>query len=114
MLVDTFKTDCVMMDKRSVSDGEGGFVTKWVDGASFRAAVVRDSSLQARVAEKEGLTNVYTVTTDANAPLNFHDVFKRLSDGQVFRVTSNADDKRTPDVASFKFSQVQAEEWRLS
>lgn len=113
MLVDTFKTDCVMMDRKSVSDGEGGFITKWVEGAPFRAAVVRDSSLQARVAEKEGLTNVYTVTADANAPLGFHDVFKRLSDGQIFRVTSNADDKRTPDVASFNFSQVQAEEWKL-
>jgi len=113
-LVDAFKTDCVIMDKSRVSDGEGGFVTTWVDGAQFKAAIVRDTSLQARVAEKEGVSNVYTVTTDKNAMLEFNDVFKRVSDGQVFRVRSNGDDKQTPGVATFQFAQVTAEEWVLS
>ena len=67
-----------------------------------------------RIAEQEGFTNAYTVTTSKNARLDFHDVFKRVSDGQVFRVTSNADDMQTPQVASFSFWQVSAEEWRLS
>lgn len=114
MLVDNFKVPCVMMERRTVSDGEGGFTTEWTEGASFDAAIVRDTTLAARVAEKEGVTNTYTVTTGKNASLDFHDVFKRLSDGQVFRVTSNADDMQTPDVASFSFMQTTAEEWRLS
>lgn len=114
MLVDNFKVPCVMMERRTVSDGEGGFTTEWTEGASFDAAIVRDTTLAARVAEKEGITNTYTVTTGKNALLDFHDVFKRLSDGQVFRVTSNADDMQTPDVASFSFMQATAEEWRLS
>lgn len=103
-----------MLDKVRVSDGEGGFTTSWQEGAEFDAAIVKDTSLEARIAEKDGLTNTYTVTTSANAALDFHDVFKRLSDGQVFRVTSNGDDKRTPSVASFQFEQVTAEEWRLA
>lgn len=114
MLIDTFKVDCVLMDKVRVEDGEGGFTTGWQEGAAFKAAIVHDTSLEARVAEKDGLTNTYTVTTETNAALDFHDVFKRVSDGQVFRVTSNGDDKRTPSVASFSFSQVTAEEWQLS
>lgn len=113
-LVDAFKVPCVVMDKAEVPDGEGGFTTAWREGAEFDAAIVRDTSLEARVAEKGGLTNTYTVTTPAGASLGFHDVFKRRSDGQVFRVTSNGDDRRTPPAASFEFEQVGAEEWGLS
>lgn len=113
-LIDAFKEPCVLMERQRVSDGEGGWTTSWVEGAAFDAAIVRDTTLAARVAEKEGVSNVYTVTTDANAYLEFHDVFKRVSDGQVFRVTSNGDDVRTPDVATFQFVQVSAEEWVLS
>lgn len=113
-LVDSFKEPCVLMEKKSVSDGEGGWTTTWVDGAAFDAAIVRDTTLAARVAEKEGVSNVYTVTTDTDARLEFHDVFKRVSDGQVFRVTSNGDDMKTPGRATFSFEQVSAEEWSLS
>ena len=113
-LIDAFKEPCVVMNKAKVPDGEGGFTTAWQEGAGFDAAIVKDTSLEARIAEKDGLTNTYTVTTSANAALEFHDVFKRKSDGQVFRVTSNGDDKRTPPVASFEFEQVSAEEWSLS
>lgn len=102
------------MDKKSVPDGEGGFTSQWVDGAEFMAAIVRSNTAEVRIAEQEGFTNVYTVTTSPNAPLQFHDVFKRVSDEQVFRVTSNGDDMQTPSVASFQFQQVNAEEWKLS
>jgi hypothetical protein len=72
-----------------------------------------DSTLQARVAESEGMKAIYTVTTERAMPLDFHDVFRRVSDGQVFRVTSDGTDKQTPDRAGFQFSQVSAEEWGL-
>lgn len=113
-LVDSLKGPCVLMEKKRVSDGEGGWVTTWVDGAAFDAAITRDTTLAARVAEKEGVSNVYTVTTGTDTRLEFHDVFKRVGDGQVFRVTSNGDDMRTPDRATFSFEQVGAEEWSLS
>ncbi len=114
MLIDEFKVACTLLERRSVSDGEGGFTTSWVDGAEFQAAIVRDTTATVRIAEQEGFTNVYTVTVGRNVPLEFHDVFRRASDGQVFRVTSNADDVQTPSVASFQFQQVSAEEWTLS
>lgn len=113
-LIDAFKGPCVVMNEAEVPDGEGGFTTAWREGAEFEAAIVKDTSLEARIAEKDGLANTYTVTTSTDASLGFHGVFKRKSDGQVFRVTSNGDDKRTPSVASFEFEQVSAEEWSLS
>lgn len=113
-LIDAFKEPCVIMNKAKVSDGEGGLKVEWQEGAEFDAAIVKDSSLEARIAEREGLTNTYTVTTSPNAALEFHDVFKRVRDGQVFRVTSNGDDVRPPSVATFDFEQVSAEEWELT
>lgn len=113
-LIDSFKEPCIIMEKQRVSDGEGGFVTEWVDGAEFQAAIVLDNSTEARIAQKQGVTNLYTVTVGVNANLDYHDVFRRVRDGQIFRVTSNGDDKKTPSVASFEFEQVSAEEWVLS
>lgn len=113
-LIDSFKERCVLVEKTRTPDGEGGWSTTWVDGIEFDAAIVMDTTLQARVAEKEGMTSVYTVTTDKSLPLDFHDVFRRLRDGKVFRVTRDSSDKETPDVASFQFHQVSAEEWQLT
>ena len=111
-LIDSFKTDCVLMERTRTSDGEGGWVTSWVEGIGFRAAIVLDSSINARIAEGQGVTGVYTVTTERNVALDFHDAFKRLSDGQVFRVTKVNDS--TPEAASFDFNQYQAESWELA
>lgn len=113
-LIDAFKGTCILMEKRRIPDGEGGWIQTWEEGPEFEAAVVMDTTLNARVAEKEGMTAVYTVTTEKGFPLEFHDVFKRAKDGKVFRVTSDSSDKETPDVASFQFHQVNAEEWQLT
>ena len=105
--------DVVMLEKRRVPDGEGGFTTGWEDGVQFKAAINFDSSMEARTAEKAGVTSLYTVTVPLNCGLEYHDVFRRLRDGKVFRVTSDGDDKITPPSASFQFAQVTAEEWTL-
>ena len=102
--------DVVMLEKKRVPDGESGFTTKWEDGVQFKAAINFDSSIEARTAEKAGVTSLYTVTVPLNCKLEYHDVFRRLRDGKVFRVTSDGDDKITPMSASFQFAQVTAEE----
>lgn len=112
-LVDNFMENCCVVDKTHTSDGLGGFTTQWVDGAEFKAAIVKDSTLNARIAEKEGVTEIYTVTTAKGLGLEYHDVIKRLKDGAVFRITSNSHDSQTPDVATFSFEQVSAERWEL-
>jgi DNA polymerase III sliding clamp (beta) subunit (PCNA family) len=103
----------VMLEKRRVPDGEGGFITTWEAGAEFDAGITFDTSIEARTAEKQGVTSMYTVTTAKSIVLEYHDVFKRLRDGKIFRVTSDGDDKQTPKSASFQISQVTAEEWSL-
>lgn len=112
-LKDEMKVACALLDKQRQPDGEGGFITKWVEGAKFMAGIVQNTTIEARIAEKQGVTSIYTVDTDKNAILEYNDVFRRLYDGKVFRVTSNGKEKKTPDSATINMSQVTAEEWRL-
>lgn len=105
--------NCTMIDKRTVADGYGGYTVQYVDGAPFDAAVILNSSMQARVAEHEGVTALYTVTTSKALNLQYHDVFRRERDKKIFRVTSDGDDKLTPASASLDMRQVSAEEFVL-
>lgn len=104
---------CVMLDKRTSSDGRGGTITTWVEGAEFNAAVTFDTSMEARTAEAQGVTALYTVTTTKAVNLQYHDVFRRKSDGKIIRVTSDGDDKKTPLSAGLDMRQVTAEEWSI-
>lgn len=112
LLTEAMET-CTMIDRTTAPDGYGGIITTWVDGAAFQAAIVLDSSMQARTAAVQGVTSLYTVTTKKNLNLQYHDVFRRGSDGKVFRVTSDGDDKKTPASAALNMRQVSAEEWSL-
>jgi hypothetical protein len=112
-LIDDFTSKCVMQDRVTRPDGYGGFKPQWVDGAKFDAAITLDTSMQSRIAEQQGVTALYTVTTKKTINLQYHDAFKRLSDGKIFRVTSDGDDKYTPASASLDMRQVTAEEWSI-
>lgn len=105
---------CVMLDRRIVDDGYGSYTTIWTEGVQFDAAVTFDTSVEARIAGKQGVTSLYTVTTNKAMILQYHDVFKRVIDGKVFRVTSDGDDKHTPNSATINMRQVTAEEWVLN
>jgi uncharacterized protein YdbL (DUF1318 family) len=113
-LLSELMESCILMDKRTTSDGYGGYITSYVPGAEFEAAIVRDSSLQARVAEKQGVKDLFTITTKKVLKLAFGDVFQRQSDGKYFKVTTNNDDRKTPECATLDMRQVNAEEYSLA
>lgn len=113
-LLNEMKTTCVILDKRTVPDGLGGYLIEYVEGARFQAAVIKDSTLNARVAEKQGVKEIYTVVVDKGVPLEFHDIFRRESDGLTFRVTSNVTDSEAPDRSTVKIGKVSAERFDIS
>lgn len=103
---------CVMMHKTSQDDPYGGEdIISWQDGASFNAAIVFDASMQARIAQAQQVSSLYTVTTPRSKTLEYHEVFRRLRDGKIFRVTSDGDDRFTPRSAGLDMRQVSAEEY---
>lgn len=113
-LIGKIETECVMMNRKSIPNEIGGFDNVWVESeAVFKAAITKDTTLAARVAEKEGVTEVYTITVPKGLPLEFHDVVKRLEDGATFRVMSNIKDSETPPSASFQIGVVSAERYEL-
>lgn len=104
---------CHFYTKVKQADGYGGYKTAYIKGEAFNCAITFDSSIEARRADKEGVTSLYTVTTPRNLTLEYHDVFERDRDGKIFRVTSDGDDKFTPSSASLDMRQVTAEEWEI-
>lgn len=105
---------CIFLNKTKVPDGYGGSIDTYTDGVEFDAAIVFDTSIEARVGEKQGVTSLYTVTTSRGITLEYHDVFRRVRDSKVFRVTSDGDDKYTPASTTLDMRQVTAEEFILT
>lgn len=105
--------DCIMLNKSIQEDGYGGYEVVYSEGVTFKAAVSFDMSMNARTAEAQGVKSRYTVTTDRGMIMQFHDVFKRVRDDKIFRVTTDGDDKFTPASATLDMRQVEAEEWSL-
>lgn len=111
-LMSDMMVDCAFLDKTTQPDGFGGAVPIWTEGAPFKAAINLQSSIQARVAEVQGVTGMYRVTVPKSVRIGYGEAFIRLSDGKKFRNVSK-DDIATPETASFQVRVFNAEEWDL-
>lgn len=115
-LLESMMSACVMMDRTTVKDGMGGFIYSWVDGAEFKAYVRKESAPEITVAEQTGAKEMFTVVVPMTVTLVYHDVFKRLSDGAIFRLTSNTKDGETSKTAStpVQVARANCERWELT
>lgn len=113
-LLEEYMEDCVIIDRRTVPDGYGGFTNVWAEGAPIKAAITKDNSISAEIAAAEDVKTIYKITTTRNINLQFHQIVKRVSDGKIFRCTTDGDDAKTPSSASIDMRQVTAEEWVLT
>lgn len=112
-LLENAYEDFTIINKAIVDDGYGGQETVWTDGATIKGAMVFDNSTQMKVAQAMGVTSAYTLTVKKNIELDYHTVLRRENDGKIFRLTSNSDDKKTPESAALNMRQYSAEEWKL-
>ena len=105
----------VLMVKKLTPDGEGDQIEQWTDSGTFYASVTLDSSMQAKVAEKQGVTGAYSIFTKGQVTLEYHNVVRRTSDGMILRVTSRSGaDTKTPGISSMDLKKVSAEEWSIN
>lgn len=104
---------CVLYTKQVSGDGQGGYVTEWVDSVQFDCWFELDTSTTGAIAEKQGVTSLYTIYVRKDIPISPLDAFRRLSDGAVFRVTSDGTDKKTPAISAINGRQFKAERWVL-
>lgn len=110
-LLDRMATSCKIVNHVRTDDDVGGYKDTWEDGASFDATIIKNSTTEAQIAEKQGIEELFTVVTKSSFKLDFHDVFRRVSDSQVFRVTSNATDSEAPGASTVQICKVTAEKW---
>lgn len=113
-LITSMMEPCTFINRIRTDDPYGGYIEAYSDGATFRAAVIKNATTEAVVAEKQGITEIFTVVTDKGFALDYNDLFRRDSDGQVFRVTSNIKDSEAPDASTVKIGKVTAEKAVLS
>ena len=102
---------CYVLEPVTVPDGVGGYQTTWSKRDKLQAAVVRTDTAESSNSGKREEVAIYTITSET--ALAYNTFIQRENDGKVIRVTSTAQDMRTPNVASFEFYQIQGEETRL-
>ena len=104
---------CQILNHIRTDDPFGGYTDEWTEGATFQAAIAKNGSPEMIVAEKQGLGETFTVVVDQSFSLDYHDVFKRLSDNAIFRVTSRTTDSTAHPASTVKIAKVTAERWEL-
>lgn len=112
-LLDDFARTCVPMERTRKPDGESGYITTWSEGLEFANYQALDTSMQARIAEKQGVTSVYSALVRSDLPIEYNDYFKDKTTGLTYRVTSNPEDKVAPKSASFALKYFTAERKEL-
>lgn len=112
-LIESMMEDFAFMNHVREDDPYGGYSDTWAEGATFQAAVIKNSTTQAQIAEKQGINEIFTIVTKKTVMLDFHDVVKRKSDNEIFRVTSRAVDSAAPAESSVPIVKVSAERWVL-
>lgn len=112
-LLDSMMESCVLLNHIREDDPYGGYTDTWADGARFSAVIVKNSTTEAKIAERQGIAEIFTVITGKGFPLDYHDVFRRESDGSIFRVTSTTTDSEAPEESTVQIAKVTAERWQL-
>lgn len=105
--------DCKILNHVRTDDDYGGYTDEWTEGATFKAAIAKNGSPEQLVAEQQGVAEQFTVVVDQDFVLDYHDVFRRVSDGSVFRVTSRTADSTAHPASTVKIAKVTAERWVL-
>ena len=113
-LLDDFASPCVFMEKTRTPDGAGGYLVEWKEGAEFVNYQSMDTSMESRIAEKQGVTSVYSVLVNQSVPIEYGDYFKDKNTGLVYRVTSNPEEKKSPKSATFDLKYFTSERTELT
>ena len=108
-LLDDFARTCVLMEKKRVPDGAGGYMVQWEEGAEFTNYQALDTSMEARRAEKEGVTSLYSALVEQSVPIEYNDYFRDETTGETYRVTSNPEEKMAPRSSTLPLKYFTAE-----
>ena len=112
-LMDEYNAECVLLVKTRTDDPVGGYQTVWADGVHFQAAWEYESAPEITVAEQQGVARTYRIYVDKTLDLDFHEVFRRTDNGQIYRVTNPGTDRKTPNFSTLNKRLIEVEKWQL-
>lgn len=105
--------DFAIIKQVTSSDGYGGEITEFETISTFKGALVFNTSSEILVARSQNVVSAYTLTTNKDVILEYHTLIKKLSNNKILRVTSDGDDKYTPNSALLNMRQVTCEEYSI-
>ena len=108
-LLNDFARPCVLLEKTRKPDGEGGYIVEWTDGAEFINYQALDTSMEARRAEKEGVTSLYSALVGKTVPIEYNDYFRDETTGKTYRVTSDPEERVAPRSSTLPLKYFTAE-----
>lgn len=112
-LMDEYNSGCVLLNRRTVRDGVGGYKTEWAEGVAFEAAWEYEDAPEITVAEQQGVERTYRIYVDKTLELEYHDAFRRINNGQIYRVTNPGTDRHTPSFSLLNKRLIEVEKWAL-
>lgn len=112
-LLDEYNETFELLDKVRAPDGMGGYTTTYTKSVEIEGALAPASETEIKTAEamKESITHVFI--TNKYTELDYHDVLRRVEDGQTYRVTAIGDGIKTPGSSSLNLRKYALEKWEL-
>ena len=104
---------CHIIDIVTSDDAFGSATKSYRVGASIDAAIIKNSTTEAIVAEKQGVEEIFTLVTHSGSMLDYHSIVRRDSDKEYFIVTSREVDSKAPAQSTVQISKVNAERWKV-
>ena len=109
MLLDYYGKECVILNKTTQNSPEGGYITSWNECAHFTNYQALDTSTEAQIAEKQGLTALYNVLVEKSVPLAYGDYYRDIETQTTYRVTSEPSEVQAPASSSLNLKRYSAE-----
>jgi hypothetical protein len=104
-----YAENIVLMERKIIDDGMGGYEENWAEGITFKGSVRTSNSLQTLIAEQQGVTSVYMLLFPIDLPLKYGDVLKQGE--RYFKITSNPEDGKPPKTSPIDFISVTLENY---
>lgn len=102
----------VVLNRNLTSDGLGGQEYTIVEGLSFEGVLILNTSIEGQIAQKQGVTGIYTFAYPKNLNIPPKTILRRVKDGKIFR-TTDIDGVPTPDMSTLDMKTTRLEDYTL-
>ena len=102
----------VVLNRNLTNDGLGGQEHTIVEGLTFEGVLILNTSIEGQIAQKQGVTGIYTFAYPKNLNIPPKTILRRVKDGKIFR-TTDIDGVPTPDMSTLDMKTTRLEDYTL-